>query len=150
MSRWPPLGMSRDADFYRQRIMREHRVRERDRPDAQLAAKWLEQRPMTSTSNFGNVFTRAPAARLNTPCVADPLVRLNAPLHYTRTMMPPRTAAHVSALREMSMLPWHEPPLVMARGFTESPRLFTRLTEASTSSAASPMAPLLPWKPQWL
>jgi len=144
MARWPPLTVQRDSDFYRQRIARETRARERDRPEVPLVSPF----PMSArreTRPFGAI----PAAELIRP------MSLQRPPTITvmHTKLPPRTAVHQQAVNELGVMrgPWHEPPLVMAGGsqaaaFNEPPRAFGRYLEVSTMSVHNPASPVVPWK----
>ena len=115
-----------------ERVARETRARERDRPNPPLT--YGLPKPMAS-----------PARGFGTIPAADFFLRpagLERPATITvmDTKLPPRTPAHEQAVQDLGVMqgPWHEPPLVMARTFKEPSRAFGRYLDASTMSVHKP------------
>ena len=134
--RLPALSYARDSEFYRQRIQREHRARERWDPGL-LGGSSLPRTPQTSNA----AYTRT----LHTPHAME---RPFATYVIDPVGPTPVLVGHRNEItrRELTSKPWCNPPLIMAKGWHEPPRMFRNYLEASTSSASRPMVPVLSWK----
>ena len=153
MSRLPMLSHARDSDFWRQRIHKEQKA-----GDRALAFD------VTWNSGFGT--PRTPRAFVNAPGLTPRLPvapfaaspRSDQLVSRSPFLRPQTVATEQSWRATPTLLPrspelsmalqkgWTEPPLIMARGFAEPPRVFRKYLEASTHSVHKPPAPVLNWK----
>jgi hypothetical protein len=137
-ARLPVLAYARDAEFFRQRIYKESRARDRWEPPK--ASDSLQHRFRRDIHDKRLVYTATLShTRPFGTYVLDPV----GP---TPTLVGPRNDLARATLGTSSR-PYTNPPLIMSKSFAEPPRMFRRYLEASTSSAARPYAPLLSWKP---
>jgi hypothetical protein len=154
--RLPPLTMARDAEFHRQRILKERRLTssESSRPStSRLSAAPVvpvfkrpgESQYMARAFNGSYVYA-APVFKQpfdQRPMTSNDLLRPDA-LRPTSLNLPPRSP---NLREELTRGAWYEPPLIMSRGFNEPPRVFRHYLESSTASRHNPAVPVLHWKP---
>ena len=137
-ARLPALGYARDSEFYRQRIYKESRARDRWVPTEPVGQS-LAQRFDRDIHDKRLVYTRTVQnSRPFGTYVLDPV----GP---TPTLVGPRNELARLTLG-VAEKPWTNPPLIMTKSWAEPPRMFRRYLEASTSSTHKPYSPLLAWK----
>ena len=138
-ARLPPLSHARDAEFWRQRIIKEQRAGGMSEPASAFASPRLTPRPIPMASPTP-VF-RQPFAR---PMTTNPAELMGASTwRPTPTLLMP---ARSPDLQRALQRGWTEPPLIMSKGFVEPPRVFRKYLEASTSSVHKPPVPVLHWR----
>ena len=148
MSRLPMLSQARDSDFWRQRIQKEQNANNKameftvtwnagfGTPRSNAASTRPPVAPFAASPRADMLMTRSPFLRPVTANAPE-----SNPWRPTPTLSP-RSAELSAALQKG----WTEPPLIMAGGFAEPPRVFRKYLEASTHSVHKPPVPVLHWK----
>ena len=158
MSRLPFLSLSRDSDFWRQRIHKEQKAGDQStafdvtwpgcyrspytQPSGLTPQPVAPVAPFAALSRSDQLVSRSPFVRPQTVSTAERDRAMLDDQFRPRKELLPRSPSLSMALQKG----WAEPPLVMAKGFSEPPRVFRKYLEASTHSVHQPAAPVLHWK----
>ena len=151
-ARWPPLTVSRDCEFFRQRVAQETRAREGPYPDprpstsAAFAHYERLQHPQMLLETRGRMQPFAQGLQRWTARAQPTSPRLditprNPGISYP-TLTPRPTGGRVGTLFNGPCY-GHSSPV---GSLAEPARIFSGLVERSTFRSAAPPAPFLPWK----
>lgn len=171
--RWPPLFTTNDQDCFRERITTERmHAHYSSRPihSNNVADKYkleaIADRPFVDGVGVQATSVAAalqelrgappPAARTSSQLFSQ-FRRPVAPFIFEGLRQPARTQPHQEACTRMALsTSWHGRPLVLSRGgvnenflthsHSEPRGMFNSILQQSTTSAAIPAVPLVPWK----